>query len=258
MEYKYTADGKKVRVVEELNNKEYVVQEIVIVNGEEVAAISNFTVKDLYNESTITWKNKHIEELEALYNRKEEDCKKKIKDIFKMEEDLTEKISRLQYRLDYADKVFDKANKHTLDTLIDFLSGNIKWIVTNDKFPALLEWSKNEIQYGKVRIVSLFGDNNGTFQYGINKYAGYYEVDNIYFIPFTNYEDAFAKFKELVLDARISKELIVCAKKYDIQLDTDKVAKWKEEQLQIYLENIKLCDEKIIANNKAIDKLSNL
>lgn len=258
MEHKYTADGKKVRVVGELSNKEYIVQEIAIVDGEEVAIISNFTVKDLYDEPTITWRNKHIEELEAIYERKEADCKKKIKDIFDMENDLLEKVSRLQYRLDYVEKVTDKANKHTLDTLIDFLSGNVKWIVINDKFPALLEWSKNDIQYGKIRIVSLFGNKEGTFQYGMNNYAGYYEADNIYFIPFTNYEDAFAKFKELVLETKISKELIVCAKKYDIQLDIDKVTKWKEEQLQIYLENIKLCDEKIIANDKAINKLSNL
>lgn len=259
MEHKYTEDGKKVKVVGELTNKDYIVQEIAIVDGEEVALVSNFIVKDLYDKPIITWKANHFVELEAIYERKRKDCEKKIKEIFDIEQDLYDKVNVLKQRLNYVEKVLNKADENTLDTLMNFLSGGIKWIVVPDTCPSISEWSSNEMLHSKIRLISLFGDNNGTLQYGMNLYSTSFQMkDNVYFIPFTNYEEAFDKFKELVLEAKISKELMICSKKYDIQLDTDKVAKWKEEQLNIYLENIKLCNEKIMANDKAIDKLSNL
>jgi len=252
MEYKYTADGKKVRVVGELKSKEFIVQEIAIVNGKEVAIISNFTVKDLYDEPIITWKAKHLAELEAAYNEK-------VKSLAVMERDLAVKTLRIKTLLNYAEKVLDETNENTLDTLINFLSGNIRWVVVDDKYPAILDWTTCDLDKNKLKLITLFGNSSGELQYTVNIYESYYtQGSNLNIIPFTNYEDAFTTFKDLVLKTGISEHLITIANKYGIQLDADKVAKWKEKQLQVYLENIKLYDKEIIANNEAIDKLSNL
>lgn len=250
MKHKYTIDGKLVKILKSLDDDKYIVQEVCVIDGKEVIFGKEFIVDILSNSPINTYKLSNIINSEQDYDELLENLEQKKKELY-------HRIREIEAHYEYIGKILKNTDESTFNTVINFLTGNIKWIVIKDTFPSILEWDVSKLNFRELRLISLFGKDDGSLQYGVNKYSGNTET-NIYFFPFTNYKDAFDKFKEFVLEAEISLKLIECAKKYDIQLDTEKLSKWKERQIQSCLKSIKQCNVEIIANNKAIDKLSNL
>lgn len=74
MEVKYTKDGKKVAIIGELNQNEYIVQEISVTeSGDEIPAGDKFTAKGLLDMPVETWKAKEDRKLQnSIENGKEE------------------------------------------------------------------------------------------------------------------------------------------------------------------------------------------
>lgn len=57
---KYTTDGKKVKVLGNLNSQEKIVQEIFIVNESEIPSGEHFVVKTLHDAPAVSWKEKNL------------------------------------------------------------------------------------------------------------------------------------------------------------------------------------------------------
>ena len=140
-----------------------------------------------------------------------------------------------------------KANEDSFNTFVDYITGQIKWIVVKDYNLQLLSFDEFvQMDYYALRLISIFGEDDGTFTYAVGSYSddsGGYKK----FIPFKNYDDAFSYFKKLVLSRDVSEQTLEIAKKYDFEFPKDEVDKWRK----IAIENLKM---KIVAHEAVISK----
>lgn len=249
-EVKFTSDGKKVVVIGSLNSQEKIVQEIFVVDGSEIPSGEHFVVKSLHDAPAVSWKEKNEKETEERYNKKK-------KELETLENDLRKRQKEVSRHFQYLGKVLQNVNEETFSTLSDFLSGNIKWVVEPSYCPKITEWKDYPTVYDEeFRLISLFGKDDGSLNYCIGRYSDYSgSKSNI--IPFSNYEDAIAKFKELVQQATISEELILTAKKHNIELDANKVAEWKQKKSESLLSSIKSYEKNVSDYKEKLEKLSN-
>ncbi len=249
-EIKFTTDGKKVVVIGSLNSQEKIVQEIFIVDGSEIPSGEHFVVKSLHDAPAISWKEKNEKEIEERYNKKQ-------KEFEMLEKDLRKRQSEVKKHFQYLGKCLQNVNEKTFSTLSDFLTGDIKWVVEPNYCPKITEWKDYPTVYDEeFRLISLFGKDDGSLNYCIGRYSDY-SGGHSNIIPFANYEDALAKFKELVQQATISEELILTAKKHNIELDIAKVAEWKQKQSDSYLSSIKNYEKTTADYKEKLEKLSN-
>lgn len=249
-EIKFTTDGKKVVVIGSLNSQEKIVQEIFIVDGSEIPSGEHFVVKSLHDAPAISWKEKNEKETEERYNKMQ-------KEFEILEKDLRKRQSEVKKHFQYLGKCLQNVNQNTFSTLSDFLTGDIKWVVEPNYCPKITEWKDYPTVYDEeFRLISLFGKDDGSLNYCIGRYSDY-SGGHSNIIPFSNYEDALVKFKELVQKSEITEELILKAKKHNIQLDAIKLEEWKQMKNKDYLSNISSYEKKVLEHKEKIQKLSN-
>jgi hypothetical protein len=169
-EIKYLPNGKKVSVVGKLNGAEYIVQEIYVgSDGSEIPAGENFVVKSLLDEPRQTWQQKEVEHYE-----------KRLKEIEAEYESVSAKVAKHQRLAAAKIKVLRDVASHAaaeqLETLEDFIAGNIKYLVIS-------RWSKVEVvpfskaididerYYEGMKLVSIFGHCDGRLDYRVNQYT---------------------------------------------------------------------------------------
>jgi hypothetical protein len=231
-EIKYTTDGKKVVVIGSLNSQEKIVQEVFIVSGQELPSGENFVVKTLHDAPAVSWKQKELESIEARYETRR-------REIDNLEQKLRNEACKLRNKLEYAGNVLKNVSPESFNTLVDYLTGQIKWIVKTSYTPELIEWKDFIISYeNKLRLISLYGKDDGTLTYAIGSYYDFSGGDT-HFTPFNNYEDALAKFKELLLEQTITENTLKIAKKYNIEFPEEKVKKYREDKVASLNANIK-------------------
>jgi hypothetical protein len=235
MEIKYTSDGKKVVVIGNLNAQEKIVQEIFVVNNQEVPSGENFVVKSLHDSPAISWKEKNLKELEDNYESKR---KQYTNDIERLRKEYETKSKELKQKLEYAGSVLKNVAPDSFQTLVDCLTGNIKWVVVTGYTPELLLWGQFHTMYeDKFRLLSIYGRDNGSFTYA----RGYY-IDSsggsTNFVPFSNYEDAFELFKQEVLKRGINDATIILAKKYNILFPEAEIVAFKADRIKVFEANI--------------------
>ena len=250
MEIKFTPEGKKVIVVGDLNSREKIVQEVFIIDGKEVPSGEHFTSTYLSDSIPVSWREKYQKE-------KEEEYQKKISEIEKLEGELSIKQKELRMRLDYVGKNLKNVSKDSFNTLIDFLTDNIKWLVFPDFTPRIEEWKNSRMTYEfgrELRLISLFGRDDGSLTYGLGRYSDYSGGYGVV-IPFSNYDDAFNKFKELVLNSPIHENLILIAKEHKIELDPIKVKEWKEKEKKRIKVIVNELEERIKNNRNKLNDL---
>ncbi len=245
MQTKYTNDGKKVAIVGKLNADQTIVQEIFITeNGQEIPSGENFVVTSLHNEPVISWKEKKIKEVEAKYETEISKCEREIEALRKRHREESQKIKE---KLNYIGLALKNANEQSFQTLVDYVTGEIKWIVVRDYDIELLPIEQfREMYEDKLRLISLFGKDDGSFTYAVGDYYDF-SGGNKKFIPFKNYEDAFERFKSIVQSKDISDKTIESAKKYGFDLDEAKLNEWKSKKVKQLEQNIKDYQAKIQA-----------
>lgn len=69
MEYKYTADGRKVLVEGKLNSEQTIVREICVSGNDEFPHGEKFVVSKLFDKPAKTWKEARLEEIEKQYEQ---------------------------------------------------------------------------------------------------------------------------------------------------------------------------------------------
>lgn len=233
---KFTSDGKKVAVVGKLNNLETIVQEIFVTNGNEIPSGENFVVKSLHDAPVESWKEKQLREIEARY-KKEMAYWQSLLDrdyrLYKL------KTTELKAKIQYIGSALHKANEDSFSLLVDFICGEIKFVVIKNLYdlPKLLTWeefSKDEMCEDKLKLISLYGKDDGTFMYKRGLYTDNSEgwSREIEFMPFKDENTALAKFKELFIASPIHDKSFEIAKKYGIKLEAEKVEAFKAKKKQ--------------------------
>jgi hypothetical protein len=254
-ELKYTSDGKKVVVVGSLNSQEKIVQEIFMVDGSEIPSGEHFTVKSLHDSPVVSWKESELKKLEERFERER---KNYLLDIEKNEKQYIEKTKELRAKINYIAKVLKNANESSFTTLVDFITGEIGWIVISGYDPEIVNFKDfNQMYEDKLRLFSLFGKDDGSFTYAVGQYYDYSGGSKEFF-PFKNYDDAFSKFKDILLSKGVDDRSIKIAEKYKISFPREKVEEYKKKKIDSFSGHIKDYLKKIDEWEKLIVEISNL
>lgn len=235
MEIKYTNDGKKVVIIGNLNSQEKIVQEIFVVNGNEVASGENFVVKSLHDAPSVSWKDEELNRLEARYVKRKKDFEWETE---RLETAYNKSKVLLEKKIEYFGKVLKNADEKAFSTLSDYICGNIKYILIEGGYelPTIVTMAEfKETDDRDLRLVSIFGKDDGTFQYAMGRYSDY-SGGREKFIPFLTLEAAEEKLKEMFLAReRITFDLIDACKKYSVELPKEKV-----DEFYLYVKNDRL------------------
>jgi len=177
MEQKFLSDGRKVVVVGQLNNTEWIVQEVFVSStGDELPSGERFVTKSLHDFHVETWKSKEEKKLEE-----------SLKSLKQKQDEIQNSIGKLKHEREAYEKAF-KSTKRLYDTLstqidvgafellCDVMAGNIKYIVEASDFgiyePKLfMEQLKSPDSYSmEIKLISLFGRSDGSLTYKMNQY----------------------------------------------------------------------------------------
>ncbi len=241
MNFKYTNDGKKVSIVGSLNNKETIVQEIFVKSdGSEIPSGENFVVKSLHDNPVISWKEKKIQEIDELYQKKLLEQENKLNQLKIEERDILKSLSsRIKgYRNHYS-----KLSHKSFETLLDFLAGDIKYLVTwnHSKGPEIKKFGESIHKFDStfgdyLKLITLYGDTqNNDLNYRMSRYSdgSGFEVE---IFPFKTKKEAKEKCrtlaKEYVEKNKVCWTMIEVAKEYNIKISRDRIEDFKISQKQ--------------------------
>lgn len=171
---KYTKDGKKVVVLDELGDGQSVVQEMYVTGGVEHPAGDRFVVRNLLDELSKTWKEKHNDELKQVLERQEADLKKKQKRLVGLRNAANARLEAWAANEQHAERyteVFERARK--------FLAGEYTHLYLPDfQRPSVISVDevvvkKEEIwgQNFETKLVSLVGKSNGDLGFRLSRYS---------------------------------------------------------------------------------------
>jgi flagellar biosynthesis regulator FlaF len=251
-EVKFTSDGRKVVVIGSLNSQEKIVQEIFIADGSEIPSGEHFVTKSLHDAPAISWKEQELKKIEERY---EKDRRKYETEIDDLKKSHRQKSQELRAKLNYIGLALKNANEKSFETLVDYITGEIEWVVVNHYDLQLLPISEfNQMYEDRLRLISIFGKDDGSFTYAVGDYYDF-SGGNKKFIPFKNYEDALSVFEILVIDDGVSEKNIAIAKKYGFEFPVEKVLAWKKEQTEQLNKNIFGYEKKILEWQSSIDRL---
>lgn len=241
---KYTTDGKKVVVLGNLNSQEKIVQEIFIVDGSEIPSGEHFVVKSLHDAPAVSWKETRLKEIEEQYNNT---YKKRELEYEKMCGAFDLKMEVIKEKLSFLRKLDTSLKEEQLERLIDFISGDVKYIVV-DSYGSLEICEYDETittrEYGRfdsIKLLSIFGKTDGNLSYGINTYndgSGSYK--QVY--PCKTMEQALSILKEQFF-IKIEKNgvndmLYKTAEIYNIEIPESRMVEYKEKKRKEIFQNI--------------------
>ena len=177
MESKFLSDGRKVTIIGQLNNTEWIVQEVfVTAQGDESPSGERFTTKSLHDSPVETYKD-----------RQEKKLNESIRTLQNKETAVQESIKKLEReRIAYektfkstkalSDSLLKQIDEGALNLLCDVMAGNVKYLVEDSGYgvyePKLfLDAIKSYDSYDiEIKLLSLFGRSNGSLVYKMNQY----------------------------------------------------------------------------------------
>lgn len=252
-EIKYTTDGKKVVVIGKLNSQELIVQEVFISGDIEIPSGENFVVKTLHDAPALSWKETELKNLNERFDKEQ---KQWLTELDKLDKSYREKTKELKLKLNYVGLALKNADEKSFETLVNYITGEIKFIVVESYDVELLPINDfNELYENKLRLISLYGKDDGTFGYAVGEYYDY-SGGNKKFHPFSNYEDALEKLKEIVISQDVSDERIKVSKKYGFELDKEKLKQYKSKRIESLNTNIENYQKNIDEWSKSIEELN--
>lgn len=177
MEQKFLSDGRKVVVVGQLNNTEWIVQEVFVSSaGDEVPSGERFVTKSLHEFPVETWKSKEEKKLEESLKslkQKQDEIQSSIRKL-EMERQAYSKAFSSTKRL--YDTLSSQLDAGAFELLCDVMAGNIKYIVEASDYgiyePKLfMEQLKSPDSYNmEIKLISLFGKSDGSLTYKMSQY----------------------------------------------------------------------------------------
>lgn len=261
MEIKYTTDNKKVAVVGNLNSTDKIVREIFVVDGKEIPLGEQFVVKVLHDLPVISWKEKRLREINDLYEKTYTQKEKEYKELQKK---YNFDIQAITERLSFLNNFKSSFTEKKLDQLINFISGNVKYIVIerggtleiSDYDSSIID--KDFGKFDSLKLLSVFGKTNGDISYKMNDYydgSGHWVTVH----PFSTIEQAleFLKCRFLILlENGLTDGLMKVSEKYNIEIPKDKLEEYKEKKRTSITRDIAENKRMIDSLNKELLKYS--
>ena len=235
---KFTSDGKKVKVLGNLNSQEKIVQEIFVIDNSEIPSGEHFVVKDLHDAPAVSWKEQRLKEIDEQYQREQTK-------YAKMCSEFNSKTESLRAKLEFIAGLDSKFEKGQLKKLIDYISGNIKYvlimkydsadIVSFDD--ALVYYDRG--RYDGIKLLSLYGSTKGDITYKLNRWSdGSGSSSEI--VCCRTMEEAIGELKlyvnKLMGAKGLSEGLINTMNKYNIEIPNSYMDVYIESQKE-YLKN---------------------
>lgn len=169
---KYTTDGKKVKILGNLNSQEKIVQEIFVVDESEIPSGEHFVVKTLHDAPSISWKEKNLKEIDERY---EKTYKAKQDELNKIELSFDRMIEVVSGKLTFLNTIEKTLGKKDFETLINSVTLNIKYLVKTNSYLDIVDFNE-EIQdkcsYGRldgIKLITIIGKGN-SLAYRLNDY----------------------------------------------------------------------------------------
>jgi hypothetical protein len=233
---KYTTDGRKVAFMGKLNAKEMIIQEIFIQkDGTEIPSGENSIIDKnfLLDEPVISWKQKALNDLNSTY---EKDRKEYLEKIDNLKKDYDDSTRQMRLKFDFIGKALKKADKSVFDTLVDYITGDIKWVILhNYGSHKLIPFDELNQEYDKkLRLISLFGEANGDLSYHVGSYSDYSGSSNKISV-YRYYDSAVLELKEIIENLEsYNQDNIDEAVKHKISLDHNKVIEFMNKKSESF------------------------
>jgi len=266
--FKYTADGKKVVVIGDLNQTEKIVQEIYVTeDGCEIPQGERFVVKSLLDAPAKPWKEKELERLESEYEKKSAYWETKMKQLIADKESAYKALTaRVRWLRNVAKEPQMKSLSNVLTTIADFMDGSEKWILVDEWGGFVLEkfddngvsrimdkFERND--YDSMRLLSLFGQSDGSFDFKINNYSDGSGSDKKVLF-FKSKREALdfmqAKFdNRSEYDSRDIEQLT----KYELHIDPEKYNRYQTKLINISYTRIEKLKEELCNAEEGYEEL---
>ena len=272
---KYTADGKKVVVVESLNSTQYIVQEVFVTeDGKEIPAGEKFVAQQLFDVPVKSWatkeqerQKKYLEYLDSQYKKEEKEGREKLtklKNQIYLEQQTLE--GHLKWLKAVAKEPHYEEIKQIIRDLYTFFSEKI-WFCRMYDGPVIIEYSHDNAEtildtfwdgkFDGMRLVSLYGCADGNLRW-IHTFCDGSGGGNDDYVFFASYEEAVAwaqkKFDNMNVEY-ISKKCIDRVRGYGCVVSDERIN--KIYQCLIDKEQKSLADHKttVEKDQKRIDGL---
>lgn len=244
---KYTNDGKKVIVIGDLNSNEKIVQEIFVKDGKEIPSGDNFVAKVLHDTPILSWKEKNLKDIDEKY---EKIYKLKSAELESIEKECRLKIETAKAKLSFIKKCESKLTKEKLEQLINFISGDVSYIVKDDYGTMEIDEYDKSIatkDYGRfdsLRLVSVFGKTDGDICYKMNEYydgSGSWK----YIYPCKSQKEAMVLMKKIFnekLQKGLNSHLLKTANKYNLKIPQHILSEYNNKQQEALI--IRLNEQK--------------
>jgi hypothetical protein len=238
MKTKYLRDGKKVAVISQINETEFIVQEILVSGDKEFPSGKNFIAKNLLDEPIQTWEEKRNIQLRQDCDRLKEQLKTQFSELKKESSIVREKLS-------YLKRTSKNLNKEVFNKLTSYLAGTYKYIVQDGYSIQILtkeDWKEKEVckdYFPELRLVSIFGRDDGTFTF---KLGQYYDDSgsSTSFMSCNTLKEAISYVQNLVdKEDRYHESHLELEKEYKIKLDPAKKKEFlmrKKADLESFIE----------------------
>ena len=218
---KYLSNGRKVLVIQKLNDKETIVQEIFTKSGKEFPSGEKFAVKtyELSDSPVLSYAQK--EEIEARASIEKTEQKQKEAD--NLLTNTYEKIKGVEAVLRSSENLTKSISADKLKILTAFMTGTIEYLVIDGYGPiqppirlinGVVQFERSyygEIQrFDSIKLISVLGKSDGDLHYRIHQYSDGSGGSGYEVYPFLNKRDALSHIKEKaikqIIDNRLSEE----------------------------------------------------
>jgi len=256
MTTKFTADGRKVVIVGNLNSQEIIVQEVFVSeNGAEIPSGENFVVKSLHDEPVKSWKVKNIED-------EEKDVSIRQADVNRLKESIRNENKRLEGLLSALKKYkSEKQFYPAWDNLYNFMRGGVTHLVKLGWSCSIVEFSKavspGPHDSGSLKLISLFGGSNGDVAWRLHTYSDHSGGSETV-IPATSYDHAIQIVSSHInAKESINSYDVEASKKYGFEIDKQKLDAFRNEQVSQKEKLISEQKAKLEAALKEVEALKN-
>lgn len=266
---KYTKDGKKVVVIDDLNQTEKIVQEIFVTeDGKEFPSGEKFVAKSLLDEPAKTWKQMQLDRLEKTYETEKKEWEDKIDELRNKKRIAYDALyERVKWLRNVAENSNEQEFKDAINRLADFLSNKNKWVVIKDYRRYLLKPFSDEgvnlldrinrdydfPRYDSMRLLSLYGSSDGKLSYQIDKYKYGVEVDKPVMF-FRNKKSALSFLQDKIdEEEEYTSDYIEMAHEYGLKLDKKKLDAYNNKGRQYIINNIKDLEKRLEDAKKGLE-----
>lgn len=258
---KYTKDGKKVVVIDDLNQTEKIVQEIFVTeDGKEFPSGEKFVAKSLLDEPAKTWKQMQLDRLEKTYETEKKEWEDKIDELRNKKRIAYDALyERVKWLRNVAENSNEQEFKDAINRLADFLSNKNKWVVIKDYRRYLLKPFSDEgvnlldrinrdydfPRYDSMRLLSLYGSSDGKLSYQIDEYNYGGAVDKPVMF-FRNKKSALSFLQDKIdEEEEYTSYYIEMAHEYGLKLDKKKLDAYNNKNRQYIINNIKDLEKRL-------------